>query len=195
MPEFDPLDYQTIADTVVAALLEQPMESLPPTEAITGGGVYVLYYTGSFDAYEPISNTEVPIYAGRAVPAGSRRGPAALRQIEQTSARTLYNRLRNHSQSIDAASNLNRADFRCRYLVVKPIWIRVAEALLIHRFHPLWNSLVDGFGLHDPGSTRYTQRLSDWDTLHPGRPWSSRMSDGKPVDQIVKEINDHFSNG
>ena len=191
-PEFDPLDYQTIADTVVAALLDKPTKPLPPPERFPGAGVYILYYNGSFEPYSPVSGSETPIYTGRAIPSGSRRGPAALRQIEQTQATTLYKRLADHAQSIEAATNIELADFRCRYLVVKPIWIRIAEALLIHRFHPVWNALVDGFGLHDPGSTRYGQRKSDWDTLHPGRSWEPKMATGKPVEQVVEEIQNHF---
>lgn len=133
--EFDPLDYRTIADTVVAALLARPAESLPPAQSFPGAGVYLLYYTGSFPHYAPINSGEIPIYVGKAIPAGSRRG-AALRQIEHAQPPALFNRLRDHAQSIDACGNLQLTDFRCRYLVVTPIWIGVAEALLIARFRP-----------------------------------------------------------
>ncbi|MFQ5734007.1 MAG: Eco29kI family restriction endonuclease [Planctomycetaceae bacterium] len=34
----------------------------------------------------------------------------------------------------------------------------IAESLLTERFHPEWNSVVDGFGLHHPGRTRFGQR-------------------------------------
>ena len=33
----------------------------------------------------------------------------------------------------------------------------------------LWNSLVDGFGNHDPGAGRYKGLRPRWDVLHPGR--------------------------
>ena len=36
--------------------------------------------------------------------------------------------------------------FQCRYLVVDDIWIPLGEALLIAKFSPIWNKVVDGFG-------------------------------------------------
>lgn len=191
--EFDPLDYHTIADTVVSALLDKPIEPLPPAERFPGAGVYLIYYGGGFAAYSPISNTETPIYVGKAIPAGSRRSPAALKQMEQASSPMLNNRLREHSRSIDVAKNIDVGDFQCRYLAIKPIWITIAEALLIQKFHPVWNACVDGFGLHEPSKNRYKQKKSDWDTLHPGRAWEPKMSKGKPVAQIMAEIETHFS--
>ncbi len=187
--EFDPLDYHTIGDTVVAALLKRPRETLPLAESFPGAGVYLIYYGGDLRAYRSISGTETPVYVGKAIPPGSRRG---LRQIEKVSTRPLFLRLRDHTQSIDAAENLDLADFRCRYLVVTPIWITIAESLMIGRFQPVWNSVVDGFGLHHPGTTRYDQRRSDWDTLHPGRPWAPMMQEGRDVDDILDAIQGHF---
>lgn len=194
MNEFDPLNYHTIADTVVAALLLKSSEPLPPDDSFPGAGVYLIYYTGKFKPYQTISKTDTPVYAGKAIPPGGRRGSAALKQIEHTKTPVLLSRLRDHAQSIDSAKNLELSDFRCRYLVVRPIWITIAESLLIEKFNPIWNAVVDGFGLHDPGSTRYGQRRSDWDTLHPGRPWSPKMKDGNSMDQIKQEIIDHFLN-
>jgi hypothetical protein len=190
--EFDPLNYHVIADTVVSALLRNPLQLLPLAEAFTGSGVYLLYYNGPFDAYTPISGKDIPIYVGRAIPKGGRRGTAALRQIEHSNDPALFNRLRDHTQSIDAAENLQLADFRCRYLVVTQIWIGIVESLLIEKFNPVWNAAVDGFGLHHPGTTRFTQKRSDWDTLHPGRSWTPMMAEGKPVEQILAAIRRHF---
>jgi hypothetical protein len=190
--EFDPLNYHVIADTVVSALLRNPLESLPVSPAFTGAGVYLLYYSGQFEPYQPICGTEVPIYVGRAIPRGGRRGTSALRQIEHTIDPSLFNRLREHAQSIDAVENLQLSDFRCRYLVVTQIWIGIAESLLIEKFNPVWNAALDGFGLHDPGKTRYTQRRSDWDTIHPGRSWAPMMQPGRPIEQILSAVRRHF---
>ena len=55
------------------------------------------------------------------------------------------------------------------------IWIPLAESLLIERFEPLWNRAIDGFGNHDPGKGRYEQKMSPWDTMHPGRSWATRL--------------------
>jgi hypothetical protein len=190
--EFDPLDYHVIADTVVSALLQNPLQSLPISTAFTGAGVYLVYYAGDFEPYRTISGTDIPIYVGKAIPRGGRRGRAALRQIEHSNDPSLFNRLRDHSQSIDAVENLQLSDFRCRYLVVTQIWIGVAESLLIEKFNPVWNAAVDGFGLHHPGTTRFSQRRSDWDSLHPGRPWAPKMQEGKPVEQILSAVRNHF---
>lgn len=42
-----------------------------------GAGIYAIYYEGDFPPYAPISRkteTEIPIYVGKAVPAGARKG-------------------------------------------------------------------------------------------------------------------------
>ncbi|MBN1485361.1 MAG: Eco29kI family restriction endonuclease [Chloroflexia bacterium] len=52
-------------------------------------------------------------------------------------------------------------------------------------WNPLWNSGLDGFGNHDPGRGRYNQAKSEWDVLHPGRPWAERLTGASPG---LKEI-------
>ena len=56
-----------------------------------------------------------PIYVGKAVPKGSRKGGFGLGMSPGT---VLYDRLREHARSIDQVENLQLADFCCRYLVV-----------------------------------------------------------------------------
>ena len=89
----------------------------------------------------------------------------------------LHRRLQEHAESIDAASNLNLPDFRCRWLVLDPVWVGLTEQVLLAQYQPLWNVVVDGFGNHDPGAGRRNQRRSRWDTLHPGRAWASVLRD------------------
>src|SRR5262249_6824895 len=60
------------------------------------------------------------------------------------------------------------------------------ERLMIRTAAPVWNVVVDGFGNHDPGSGRYNQKVSPWDTLHPGRPWVIRLT--KPCKFTRAEI-------
>ncbi len=102
-------------------------------------------------------------------------------------------RLRKHARSIEQASNLELDDFRCRFLVLDDVWVRMAERMLISWYKPLWNVIVDGFGNNDPGKRRATQFRSSWDVLHPGRPWAEKLAQGETsVADIEERINRHF---
>jgi len=177
---FNPLSLESLAQSVVDALMRQGVHPLPPVEAFAGSGIYAIYYCGNAPPYEqmPTFNApsegrfERPIYVGKAVPKGARKGGV---QFEAGREKSIYNRLRQHSRSIEAADNLELADFRVRFLVVAPVWIRLAEHLIIAEYQPVWNSLVDGFGNHDPGKGRYDQEVSRWDALHPGRAFATRL--------------------
>ena len=50
------------------------------------------------------------------------------------------------------------------------VWIPLGESLLIERFKPVWNMVIDGFSNNAPGKRRFSQHRSLWDVLHPGRP-------------------------
>lgn len=142
-----------------------------------GGGIYALYYTGAFPAYELLAHANNgvsyshPIYVGKAVPAGSRKGIAI---ATTTNTRQLSLRLREHARSVQEVTNLNVSDFAVRYLIVEPIWIPLGESLLLARHAPVWNAIVEGFGNHDPGKGRGKGVRPMWDTLHPGRPWAKK---------------------
>ena len=71
--QYDPLDYDNLAQNVVRALMEQPYQSLPPTP-FEGVGVYALYYVGDLDYYRATRGKDIPIYVGSAVLAGKRKG-------------------------------------------------------------------------------------------------------------------------
>jgi hypothetical protein len=161
-------------------------------EPFEGAGLYALYYQGPFPAYQPIAvpNCAVPIYVGRAVPRGARRGEVGLGEAP---GRVLLDRLRQHASSIAAAENLEVTDFRCRYLVVDDIWVPLAEALLIAHFRPLWNGVVEGFGIHAPGAGRSNQARSSWDTLHPGRPFAAALPGDRVATEVEERITSHFA--
>ena len=112
-----------------------------------------------------------PIYIGKAVPSGARKGAGLFAAI---TGRHLWNRLRDHADSIRAAKNLDIEHFSCRYLCVDDIWIPLGETLLIAHFKPVWNLILDGFGNHDPGAGRYNGLRPLWDVLHPGRYWAEK---------------------
>lgn len=175
---FNPLDKRNLGESVATALLARPVLPLAQLELFTGAGVYALYYTGGFPAYQEIATRNqgnawaLPIYVGKAVPAGSRKGGMGL---GDNPGQVLHKRLREHLESIEAVNNLEARDFGCRYLTVDDIWIPLGESLLIARFSPIWNTLVDGFGNHDPGKGRHAGLRPRWDTLHPGRRWAGRL--------------------
>jgi len=192
---FNPLDKRNLGESVAEALLATPVQSLPP-EPYIGAGVYALYYTGSFSAYRLLSEKNrdgqflCPIYIGKAVPAGARKGGLGL-DVEHGQA--LYKRLSEHAESIKAAQNLEISDFHCRFLVVDDIWIPLAESMLIERFAPVWNRVLDGFGNHDPGKGRHQGMVPQWDTLHPGRVWAARLQPcSQSVEQLEKRVEKYL---
>lgn len=168
---YNPLEKHNIGESIVKALLETDILPLPPQPFI-GAGVYAIYYNGSSPVYSSFRHKDIPIYVGKAVPLGARKGNVG---TGDTQGCALYNRLRQHADSILATGNLELDDFGCRFLAVDDIWIPLAETLLIEKFQPVWNIVIDGFGNHDPGKGRYNQQKSAWDTLHPGREWASRL--------------------
>lgn len=186
-------ELKDILDEVVHFFSSTPVHPLPPPARFTGVGVYGLYYIGPFGPYRPLvknsNKFNIPIYVGKAVPAGWRTARSA-----RTSTSTeLYRRLNEHSsRSIRYTTNLKEEDFFCRFVILNDVeanLITGAEAHLIRIYQPLWNCVVDGFGNHDPGSGRYNQAPSEWDILHPGRPWVQRLTGVAPLQkQIMAKI-------
>lgn len=186
---FNPLDKTNLAESVRDHLLKRPLVQLPP-KRLMGAGIYAIYYTGDFPAYRRISRiapsdeAAIPIYVGKAVPSGSRKGGYGL---GADPGDVLHRRLSEHASSIESARNLRLADFQCRYLLVDDIWIPLGESLLIETFRPVWNMLVDGFGHHDQGRSRRGQKKSAWDTLHSGRLWAEKVEE--PNDKTSEDIS------
>lgn len=192
---YNPLDKRNLGQSVAQALLNRPAEILRDLKPFDGAGIYAIYYVGGFTPYRPITiaNSEgafvQPIYVGKAVPAGARKGGFGLGAHP---GKVLFRRLSEHAESIRSSKNLKVEDFRCRYLVTDDIWIPLAEAMLIDLFNPIWNKLIDGFGNHDPGKGRYAQQRAAWDTLHPGRTWAEKVKPGKGQKQLLALVTDFF---
>lgn len=190
---YNPLDKMNLGGSVADAMLESSVHPLGGLDFFNGAGIYAIYYTGDFEAYKPLAaknkdgKFEAPIYVGKAVPPGARKGNFGL---DSTPGPALYKRLQEHAESVQAAENLKIEDFYCRFLVVDDIWIPLGESLLIAKFAPIWNKLIDGFGNHDPGKGRYQQMRSKWDTLHPGRGWALKCMLRNDTDvQICAELS------
>lgn len=191
---YNPLDKINLGASVADALLDSPVHKLGGLEPFNGAGIYAIYYTGNFEAYKRLAekNREgkfaVPIYVGKAVPPGARKGNFGL---NSPPGPAMFNRLKEHAESVNLAENLSLEDFYCRFLVVEDIWLPLGESLLIAKFSPIWNKLVDGFGNHDPGKGRYQQMRSKWDALHPGRSWALKCV---PRLDTTQQINDEVIN-
>lgn len=157
-----------------------PVQPLPPSERFIGTGIYAIYYTGHapiYKMYADLNRLEYnyPIYVGKAVPMGWRQ--SRLSSNLDSKSYELYGRLRQHASSIGCVKNLSLNDFWCRFMIFEGAssdMIGTLEAAVIKWKRPLWNSFLDGFGNHDPGKGRYEQAKSEWDVVHPGRPWADK---------------------
>jgi hypothetical protein len=190
---YNSLDKINLGKSVANAILSQEYSSLPP-ERFYGVGIYAIYYFGDDPLYKLISDYNKankvgwPLYVGKAIPKGGRKGP--LSQGDKSTS--LFERLRKHSKTILAVDNLEIDDFKCKHLTIDSIWIPLGEQLLIDKYKPLWNSSIDGFGNNDPGGRRYSGAIPDWHLLHPGVEWVKRMDDfseNPNVEKIKREDN------
>ena len=192
---YNPLDTKNLGKSVAEALLDRDDHAIADIPRFVGSGIYVIYYMGDFELYRPMAEANAddlswPIYIGKAVPSGGRRG-TNLFQASKGSA--LFARLADHRDSIEAAENLDVADFRVRYLIVEDIWIPLGESLLISTFKPVWNGMLDGFGNHDPGSGRYQGERPLWDMVHPGRRWAPRLRErAENAEQIGARVTEYL---
>lgn len=169
-----------------------PVHRSPLPVSFTGAGVYALYYIGRSSYYEELYELNridfsQPIYVGKAVPRGWRQA-----RYGNDEGHELYGRLCEHVHSIAQVQNLELQDFYCRFMILENAakdLIGTVEAALIRCYMPVWNSVIDGFGNHDPGKGRYNQAKSDWDVLHPGRIWADRCSGGSAsVSEVENKV-------
>ena len=187
MRAYNPLSVEELGRNAARALMDYPPIDLPPRESFNGGGVYTIHYSGPFPAYAGMGDEE-PIYVGKADLPGKRQGRDAARQADPA----LHQRLLKHAHSIESAGNIDLWDFKCRWLVLDPVWIGLTEQVLISAYSPIWNVVVEGFGNNDPGSGRYNQRRSQWDTVHPGRAWAARLHDRQDdANTILEAVTTH----
>ena len=192
---YNPLDRRHLGESVATALLERPAQHLPPGRFL-GSGIYAIYYVGTFKPYARLgeinrtSGLIWPIYVGRAVPSGARKGDQLQASQE---GEELFNRLKKHAKSITETTNLELGDFMCRYLVVDDIFIALGETLMIQKYSPVWNKVLDGFGINAPGEGRKDQQRSTWDTLHPGRGYARNLGPNvRSVEALMKEVTEHI---
>ncbi len=187
--EYNPLDYANLTKSCVEELMRRDPVQLPLQNEFAGAGIYALFYNGDFPLYASVRSplAEVPIYVGKAVPAGARKGLA-----KAANTKSLYKRISEHTKSIAATETLRVEDFVCRYLVVTPLWITMAERFLLEHYQPIWNVILDGFGNHDPGKGRYEGEITWWDALHPGRGWAARLQATRDAAMAERRLTEFF---
>jgi hypothetical protein len=191
---FKDKEFISVVKKAITFFQGTPLHPLPLSDSFNGSGVYALYYLGNFELYKKLSainkkGCSKPIYVGKAVPPGWR---TARNSNSIDTNRVLFNRIREHGKSIDQVNNLSINDFRVRFMIITGLEIDLVvpvESELIRSFCPLWNNAIDGFGNHDPGNGRYEQAVSEWDALHPGRSWVSRLKGNVPnVEEIKRKV-------
>jgi hypothetical protein len=134
---YNPLEKKHLGESVADALLRCAPNPLGGVSTFKGAGLYAIYYTGGFAPYRTLARKnrgnqfELPIYVGRAVSPGARKGNFG---VDADPGRALSARLNQHAKSIDQAENLDPGDWYCRFLVVDDIWIPLGESLLIAKF-------------------------------------------------------------
>jgi hypothetical protein len=67
---------------------------------------------------------------------------------------------------------------------------------MIERFQPVWNKVVEGFGIKTPGKRRKDQYTSLWDMIHPGRQFVSKLGlppNPKIADQVLREVEEYLA--
>ncbi len=194
---YNPLDMPNLAESIGNAMLSGEPSPLGAMDKkrFSGPGIYAIYYLGDFPAYGLITKANAdnawaqPIYVGKAIPAGARKGL----QIAATEGTPLASRIREHRRSVIAADNLDIEHFWVRWLVVEPFWIPLGESLLINRYAPVWNALVEGFGNHDAGSGRHAGKRTMWDVLHPGRKNIEKYADRpQTAEHIIHDVMEYL---
>src|SRR5688500_15083709 len=99
MPDFNPVEYNNLADSLASFFFNEPIEPLTKFRRLPGAGVYALYYHGPFPAYRLLARNfrsdeflKVPVYVGKAMPQSSKGLPARI------DGALVYDRVRGHGQ-------------------------------------------------------------------------------------------------
>ncbi len=157
---FNPLDDKNIQRLFLSELENKEYKTFDELNSVTGHGVYIIWSLELPYEFDKKS----PVYIGKAVSSGGRKG-----NTNKFISSPLRKRLLEHMNSISKAVNLDITKFKFKTISLDEHWTVYAEQLFIKTLNPLWNKEYDGFGNHPVGSTRAEQKTSKWDLTHPGR--------------------------
>ena len=192
---YNPLDTENLGRSVAEALLGRKPTGLQDLPSFEGAGLYALYYQGGHPVYDRLAalnrsaDPQAPIYVGKAVPEGARKGGVGTRKASNTA---LFKRLTEHAESIRVTRDLNLADFSCRFLVVEDIWIPLASlcSLPFSPVEPDRRRLWQSRSRKRPTGNGKRPR---WDVLHPGRSWAEKCQPRpETAEQIGSEVSAHL---
>jgi hypothetical protein len=180
--------------SVLWALTSRQAVRLDQIPRFNGCGIYAIYYAGNNELYAPIASSkfEVPIYVGKADAKGARKGLNVGKAWEGT---PLWSRLGQHRGKLSKATDLNVEHFFARYLPADDLFTPMAERLMISDLRPVWNLVLEGFGVNPQGAGREnTQVRPKWHEVHTGVDWADGMpaQPGGP-EPLRKEIHAHLA--
>ena len=106
MKPYNPLEKENLGKSVAESLIHQVPIPLGSIERFNGAGIYAIYYTGDFPSYSKMrewnkasDDVNLPIYVGKAVPTGGRKGLIQNDTYDHSPA--LFRRLEEHRKSIE----------------------------------------------------------------------------------------------
>ncbi|MFJ2090818.1 Eco29kI family restriction endonuclease [Streptomyces sp. NPDC087901] len=171
---YDPLRRENLGRSVLWALTSGDPVRMDQVQSFKGCGIYAMYYTGDHELYAPISGSfEVPIYVGKSDPPGGRKGVTVAEAWEGT---PLWERVSVHRRKLTKAADLRLEDFHIRYLTADDLFTPMAERLMIRDLRPVWNVILEGFGVNQQGGPREAEQMRPkWHEVHVGVPWADKM--------------------
>lgn len=191
---YDPLRRVNLGRSVQWALLARSPVQLDRIPVFDGCGIYALYYAGPLPLYASISSADcgVPIYVGKADPKGGRKG---LNVTPAWEGRKLRSRLLIHGRKLDASNDFQASQFFARYLPADDLFTPMAERLMIASFRPVWNLVLDGFGVNRQGGRREAEQLRPaWHELHRGVAWAESMTPHHvPATELSMRVSLHLA--
>jgi len=184
---FDPLSTRQLTATICERFEEQALvryDSQPPA-SFEGAGLYALYYVGdSVELYEPLRDYPIPVYVGSAQSHNSATGRLT------AAPRPLHGRVKDHWKSINGAADLDVTEFGVRLLRLPDVHIDLGENGLRVNYTPVWNSVLNGFGSHEQGSSTRKSAKSAWDTVHGGRKRTFGDAEKHKADVLLRRAHE-----